>query len=323
MKRLTRLLILISIVLILITAISAVSASTNYKNNSNWIVTGNNSSNVDCFYLMGTQHSNYKYIIPINNKTRINGAKKVEQATLPFNNQTKIYAPAYKQVSITGFVKRNIINEKAHEKSYEDVKNAFYYYYFNINKGKKPFFIAGHSQGSYHISKLLKDIEKDKRINKDLIISIYATGWNFSPKYFKNTTIQLSKSPNDLGKLITYGSIYKVKQIKTNPYAGGVQINPLTWKSTSKKINNTYNSTLYYRGEFINIGKIFKTAQIVKGNLLVGGLNTKVLKKYGQNSSSIKMNLHTLEYAIFSNTLSENINNRIRNYFLRYLWYKS
>lgn len=194
---------------------------------SKWIVSGNKNVKVNCFYVMPTIRTDDDYIIPVNNTTRELAKNRVEKGTISFKNQTKIYAPYYIQVSLNGFYKTDDKAIAAHRESYEDVKNAFYHYYFSINKGKTPFFIVGHIQGSYHKSKLQKDIEKDPNIDKNLIIAIYATGWKFDKSYFINE-IQLSSKSDDTGKLITFSSVTSVEQIETNHYGGIIQINPLT-----------------------------------------------------------------------------------------------
>ncbi|MGL6298115.1 MAG: DUF3089 domain-containing protein [Methanobacteriaceae archaeon] len=291
-----------------------VSNSTiNEVDDSKWIVSGNENAKVDCFYVMPTIRTDDDYIIPVNNTTQELAKNKVEKGTIAFKNQTKIYAPYYRQVSLNGFYKTDDKAIAAHSESYEDVKNAFYYYYFNINKGKKPFFIVGHSQGSYHISKLLKDIEKDPNIDKNLIIAIYATGWKFDKSYFTDG-IQLSSKSDDTGKLITFSSVASVEQIETNPYGGGVQINPLTWTNSSKKANNQYTSVFYHNGKTVDIGKVFETAQIINGNLVLGGFNEEIVNEYKLDEYGNK-NLHTLENELFDMSISENVKLRIDSYF--------
>ena len=86
---------------------------------------------------------------------------------------------------------------QAFEVAYLDVKNAFMFYWENFNKGNK-FIIAGHSQGTNHTERLLKDIilENDSMRNR-LLIS-YLPGMPI--KQFHKDLAPCS-SPNQLGLL--------------------------------------------------------------------------------------------------------------------------
>lgn len=71
-----------------------------------------------------------------------------------FNSVGRIFAPRYRQMSISLFGGSEDALQAPLNIAYEDVRQAFRYYIENKNQGR-PFIIAGHSQGSNHGQRLL------------------------------------------------------------------------------------------------------------------------------------------------------------------------
>ena len=106
------------------------------------------------------------------NKTICNTAIK-NQASV-FSGIATIYAPHYRQMHIQSYydLKNGL---QAFEIAYSDVKNAFIYYWRNFNNGSK-FIIAGHSQGTNHAERLLKEIILANDSMKNLLLISYLPG---------------------------------------------------------------------------------------------------------------------------------------------------
>ena len=86
------------------------------------------------------------------------GNSAIKNQASVFLGIANIYAPHYRQMHIQSYY--DLENGlQAFEVAYLDVKNAFMYYWENNNNGNK-FIIAGHSQGTNHIERLLKEIKK-------------------------------------------------------------------------------------------------------------------------------------------------------------------
>ncbi len=77
-----------------------------------------------------------------------------------FNGCCRMYAPRYRQATLSAFLNPGADANKSFDLAYSDVVRAFDYYLANANKGR-PFILASHSQGSLHAVRLLQ--ERDPR----------------------------------------------------------------------------------------------------------------------------------------------------------------
>lgn len=73
-----------------------------------------------------------------------------------FNAAGLVYAPRYRQAHYSVFLTPHPEDKKqALDLAYEDVQAAFDYFITHYNQGR-PFVLAGHSQGTLHLARLLK-----------------------------------------------------------------------------------------------------------------------------------------------------------------------
>ena len=129
--------------------------------------------NIDAFFIHPTLYlKGNSWNADINDKKlnkEIGNAAIKNQASV-FLGIANIYAPHYRQMHIQSYydLKNGL---QAFEVAYSDVKNAFIYYWENFNKGNK-FIIAGHSQGTNHAERLLKEIIlKNDSMKNQLLVS--------------------------------------------------------------------------------------------------------------------------------------------------------
>ena len=102
------------------------------------------------------------------------GNTAIKNQASVFLGIASIYAPHYRQMHIQSY--SDLENGlKAFEVAYLDVKNAFIYYWRNINEGSN-FIIAGHSQGTNHTERLLKEIILENDSMKNLLLLSYLPG---------------------------------------------------------------------------------------------------------------------------------------------------
>ena len=131
------------------------------------------SSNIDVFYIHPTLYtSGNRWNADINNKKlnqKIKNTAIKYQASV-FAGIANIYAPHYRQMHIHSYT--DLKNGyKAFDIAFSDIKDAFLYYWKNLNKSKY-FIIAGHSQGTNHAERLLKEcVLKNDSIKEKLIMS--------------------------------------------------------------------------------------------------------------------------------------------------------
>ncbi|WP_296679109.1 DUF3089 domain-containing protein [Novosphingobium sp.] len=92
-----------------------------------------------------------------------------------FNGSGEIWAPRYRQAAAGAFITDQPEARQAVDLAYRDVAEAFDAFAARLKPGA-PFAIAGHSQGSYHIKRLLADKVKRTPLAKGLVAA-YAIGW--------------------------------------------------------------------------------------------------------------------------------------------------
>jgi len=189
------------------------------------------SAAVDVFYVYPTA-----YIIGTKWNTRIDnknllariGTITESQASI-FNGCAKVYAPLYRQAILKSFINKTS-GPKALDLAYSDVKRAFEYYITHWNKGR-PFIIAGHSQGSNHLKRLVKEFIDEKEIQQQFIAA-YLIGMPVPDTTFK--TIPLAQSASQTNCFISWNTFKYGTILRADEYfAGGDCINPLTWKTDS------------------------------------------------------------------------------------------
>jgi len=223
-----------------------------------------------------------------------------------FNESCKVYAPRYRQAVLNNFYKRNSESAKeAFDTAYADVKQAFEYYLKNYNNGR-PIIIAGHSQGSMHAQRLLKEFFDGQPLQKQLV-EAYIIGF---PTYFTQFQfLKISEKADTFGGYISYSTFGENSKIATvvPEYNNAVSVNPLNW--TTEKIfvaGNSQQGSLSKKSEEI-IHTVFG-AKNANGILEIqkpqeGGFVPMVMKNY-----------HLYDYSLFYTNIRENVKLRIQKY---------
>jgi len=277
----------------------------------------------------------------------------IDEVILPgqasvFNGACKVYAPYYRQATFYSFLSIRKSNaRKALELAYSDVIKAFDHYIENYNNGR-PFVLAGHSQGTLMLIKLLEDrIERDGNL-RARFVAAYAIGFQFPKDKFGTTfkKINISSSSADTGCVIAYdtyshkgGPSHGLDQVeiwhgakwRKRAHHKVVGVNPLSWNSSTLKANETYNLGgvhTVYKGKGYSIEEWFGEEKI--------GLNAASLSKPYEEVVSAKLdkdgflfintpkpkifnvallpgyNYHNYDYALFYMNLRKNVMDRVK-----------
>ncbi len=171
---------------------------------------------------------------------------KIDQSTIlnqatAFNGSCKVYAPRYRQAHYSAFTTKDKISADASlDLAYADVKSAFEYYLENFNEGR-PIVIAGHSQGTVHAGRLLREFFDGKSLQKQLV-EAYLIGIATPPDYFE--TIKPSNSPSHVGGFVTWNTFAKdfYPPYYKNGLDEAVCTNPLTWRTDDAYADRFENS---------------------------------------------------------------------------------
>ena len=95
-----------------------------------------------------------------------------------FNGIGAVWAPRYRQATMGAFLTFNENALKAFDFAYRDVERAFDAFVTQI-PANRPIILAGHSQGSLHLSRLIQQRVADKPIARR-IVAAYLIGWPVS-----------------------------------------------------------------------------------------------------------------------------------------------
>lgn len=188
--------------------------------------------NIDAFFIHPTLYlKGNSWNADINDKKlnkEIGNAAIKNQASV-FLGIANIYAPHYRQMHIQSYydLKNGL---QAFEVAYSDVKNAFIYYWENFNKGNK-FIIAGHSQGTNHAERLLKEIILKNDSMRSLLLVSYLPGMPI--KQFHKDLPPCS-SPNQLDCFLSWRSLAEGYfpadwEVSDSIFC----VNPISWKIDS------------------------------------------------------------------------------------------
>ncbi|HET8613345.1 MAG TPA: DUF3089 domain-containing protein [Sphingomonas sp.] len=95
-----------------------------------------------------------------------------------FNGVGRVWAPRYRQATVGAFLTTKPDATRALDLAYSDVARAFDAFLAQAPKDA-PIILAGHSQGSFHLLRLLREKVAGRPVAKR-IVAVYAVGWPVS-----------------------------------------------------------------------------------------------------------------------------------------------
>ncbi len=259
---------------------------------------------VDVFYLHPTTYSGDE------GKENWNGAlddKKINRKTdkgailfqaSVFNGAGKVYAPRYRQAHYHAYFSKNKeAAKRAFALAYEDVKAAFDYYLQHYNKGR-PFILAGHSQGTNHAERLLKEYFDGKPLQKKLVAA-YLVGMPIKKDAFKN--IKVCETPEETNCFCTWRSYLKDYYPSYHKYERNVVVtNPIIWTVEPTYAEKSLNEGTILRKFKKGFKKGITDAQVHKGLLWINKP-----KFFGSAFIRFK-NYHIADYNLFYANIRKN-----------------
>ena len=264
---------------------------------------------VDVFYVYPTLYfDGFDWNADFNNKKL---SKKIKDLALKnqvsvFSGLANIYSPYYRQMHFQGY-KDNINGLKAFDFAYQDVENAFKHYLKNFNNGNR-IVLAGHSQGTHHLQKLLNEyiLLNDSILKK--IELCYFVGDVFIEN-FATDGYPICESPTDLNCYLSwnsfpYGTSYPHKK---NDFVSTT--NPITWRNNeAASLYNMHKGILFNNYKIMRGGNKLKQEKILSAKVDNGLLWVEIenFPLFSLYNKFLKGNYHALDYNLFWMNIREN-----------------
>lgn len=123
----------------------------------------------------------------------------------PFNAADEIWAPRYRQATFGAFLTDQPEGKQAIDAAYADVREAFRYFLSSVDPGT-PIVLAGHSQGSLHLKRLLAEEVRGTPVAQRLAAA-YLIGWPISVTHdLPDLGLPGCAAPDQAGCIVSWSS---------------------------------------------------------------------------------------------------------------------
>jgi hypothetical protein len=130
----------------------------------------------------------------------------VARQASPFSGCCRVFSPRYRAASYKALM-NNAARDAAFGLAYSDIERAFDWYLAHENHGR-PFIIAGHSQGAFHIASLLEKRIDGTALRRQLIAA-YIIGINLGEGEFglRFKHVGICNTPAQTGCAVQWNSV--------------------------------------------------------------------------------------------------------------------
>ena len=248
---------------------------------------------------------------PTNPDMRAAAQTTIDTQAVVFEGQANIYAPMYRQMNLAGLSLSDADAAPLQDIVHKDVWRALTHYLKYENNGR-PFFLAGHSQGSMILTDLMLEHWGSTGAEKQLIAAILL-GWSLTPADLAtHPAVRMCDQPNQTGCVISYNTMENGKQsVAPTLKAGALAVNPLSWTTDGAFVPAEKNlgSVFFDSDDKPTTYPHFTSAQIVDGGLVVQPENVDLVTVKGSHFPEGVY--HAFDYSLFFMNLKANIAERI------------
>jgi hypothetical protein len=242
-----------------------------------------------------------------------------------FNACCRIFAPRYRQATISAFLRPGADSFEAYDLAYSDVLRAFDHYIAHDNGGR-PFILASHSQGSLHATRLIQERLAARSDLRRQLVAAYVVGATL-PNAAELTGLPVCGNRTQTGCLVGWNGASRL-----TPLALGrglmvtwskdryravrldrwLCVNPLTWTRTGTAAASANRGALPFPG----LGKPIPAlrsgvtgGRCTRGRLVISIPADKrtgfsdVLTRFGS--------YHNLDYSLFYDSVRRNAVERV------------
>lgn len=310
-------------------SVSFIPEAPDYTDKEMWIcdtVCSGNIEGANVFYISPTCIWDWKtpdgtvshHMDSKNEEQRSAVAGAVKLASELLGKDCRFWAPYYRQITMESWMTDRQTTEYRFRTAFEDIQEAFKYFYDNINGGS-PFILAGHSQGGKAVIELLKTTLTDSQ--RQNLVASYVFGFGITEEEMNAYPDKLKPAADssDTGVIISFNSVSSLEGMAEMFYDNAVCINPLNWRTDTAYASPGKNKgSVFFNGEgkadtlFQQVGARISPAY---KTLVIDGLNDD--DYYIESISSIfpKGNYHVQELNLYFINLQDNIRCRVNSFY--------
>lgn len=217
-----------------------------YTDEANWAYYGEGEGKaVDLFLIcptvdMGEAGNCNMSLEDTETKAAFLGALNMERGI--YDETATLYAPYYRQITFPVYSMEAEEQEAYLDLAYQDVSDAFTYYMEEVNDGQ-PLILAGFSQGSQLLLKLLEDYF-DQPAYQDQLVAAYCIGWPVTAEDLEAYPhLKMAQGEDDTGVIVSFNSEAEgiTESLVVPADTQTLGINPLNWKTDSTPADKSLN----------------------------------------------------------------------------------
>jgi hypothetical protein len=145
-----------------------------------------------------------------------------------YNGCCNVYAPRYRQASIMFVAAERELGEQAMGLAYADVERAFDHFVAHLSQGR-PFILAGHSQGTIHLRRLLRERISGAPLAERMVAAYLIGGGVLVDELAALPDVRACASATDL-RCVVHWETYGPHPRRMSREAGATLCtNPLSW----------------------------------------------------------------------------------------------
>lgn len=279
-------------------------------------------SKVDVFFVHPTSYSSKdNWNQPLDDKSAnwVVDERILRHQASVFNRCCDIYAPRYRQATFFSFMDRDGNGAQALDLAYADIVNAFDAFNQRRNKkgDRRPFIVAGHSQGTKHVTRLIAQEIVGTALEANFIVG-YLIGFSIEQG---DAGLVTCATANDTGCVVGWNS---VDGDGDGIFAEAQELictNPLSWLNDSAYVGHEFNvGSIGFpsygqarEGEDFTLMPLevgVADAQCINRMLSVRELRSDAFPSRMPGSS-----MHVYDYSLFHMNIRQNVDQRISAFF--------
>lgn len=230
-----------------------------------------------------------------------------------FNGCCAVYAPRYRQATGIAFVEDTADGRAAIDLAYEDVSHAFDAFLARVGD-ERPFILAGHSQGSVHLERLLRERVANTTALRDRLVVAYLPGGRLTRAGLDGLGLRACSAPDDVGCVVAWNA--RAPSYVPGPFelfrddtTELLCSNPLHWRDDGSPATAAQSlGAVFLESSDATVQRNFVTARCERGWLRV-----EVLYRIPRDFMSTILdtvlgagNYHPIEYQLFFVDLRRN-----------------